>query len=299
MSSLPITPLDNHVIQEILYGYLPKYVNEFLKNPFIKPSEDPGKYNEFLTEALECRDFNNVFWLMDELYPDVDPFTVFCPRKSAESGILPAVKWLITVSDGYGNFMLSVALRNGQYEVCEWLISNGEPWSWNDIQYIEDHNIERFMETIEYDYEDFAYFGMINILKYIHSIGVITNKGLFCDAAVQGRNVKCLEFLVDAGYPLNVQLSGLNAAKSGSLECLKFMHEKGYIMDGMTCATVAAAGSIECLKYAREANCPWDSRLFDMALPALLNAGPRYRTLGKIWECIEYARENGCPEIVD
>jgi len=87
-------PLDNPEIQDILQEYLPKYVHELMKTPFHEPSKDPKNYSDFFTKALEFRDFKNVFWLMSELYPGVDPFTVFSPRKSAKSRILPVVKCL-------------------------------------------------------------------------------------------------------------------------------------------------------------------------------------------------------------
>jgi hypothetical protein len=299
MSYVADHPLDIPEIQDILQGYLPKYVHDFLKTPFHEPSKDPKKYSDFLADALEFRDYNNVFWLMSELYPGVDPFIVFSPRKSAENGILPAVKWLFTVQSSCNGLMLSLALENEQYEVCEWLISKGVFWILNDIEYIERRNIVRMMATFEFDeddYNDFAYFGMVNFLKYVHSIGAIVNKEVVCDAAAQGGHIKCLEFLVETGFPLHVQISGLSAVRAGSLLCLKFIHEKGYVMDELTCASAAAAGSLECLEYARCANCPWDYRVFEFASDALHEAHPRDDINDDIRKCIQYAIDNGCPE---
>jgi hypothetical protein len=46
------------------------------------------------------------------------------------------------------------------------------------------------------------------------------------------------------------------AARSKSLECLKYAHENGCRWDEWTCYISSESGSLKCLKYAVENNCP-------------------------------------------
>jgi len=74
-----------------------------------------------------------------------------------------------------------------------------------------------------------------------------------------------------------------DAAKSGHLECLKYIHEKGRQWDTWTCSIAAAYGRLDCLKYLHENECPWDSWACNYAAAN-----------GKL-ECLKYLHENRCP----
>lgn len=79
---------------------------------------------------------------------------------------------------------------------------------------------------------------------------------------------------------------GIFAAGS-SLECLKFLHEKGHTLDEHACGIAAGSGHLECLKYLRANGIPWNERTC------------RYAAGHGHLDCLRFAREsdpdNPCP----
>jgi hypothetical protein len=73
------------------------------------------------------------------------------------------------------------------------------------------------------------------------------------------------------------------AARTGNLECLKYLHESGCPWHPGTTVEIAAKGNLNCLKYAYENGCPWDSFTTSQA------------TRNGHLECLMYAHQNGCP----
>ena len=49
------------------------------------------------------------------------------------------------------------------------------------------------------------------------------------------------------------------AAENGHLEAVKYLRQKGYEWNCMTCAFAAKTGQLEVLKYAHENGCLWDT----------------------------------------
>ena len=289
MSSVADHPLDNPVIQYLLEGHLPNYINDFVKNPFAKPSEEPEKYSKFLKEALECLDFRVVFYLMSELYPDVDPFVIFSPVDCAVNGILPAAAWIFTEYDDWGGVMVYYAYDNGHYELCELIISMTDATIWYDLDHLLkridlDNNV-RMMAAFPYDRNfmlKVAYCGLLNILKYAHYTGKFLDFEVICKFSAEFGHFEFLKYAVSINCPLDLQVCGYAAVSSGSFECFEFMHKQGYVMDEETCAKAAENGSLEILKYARENGCNWDVRTCTFAAKK-----------GHI-KCLKYAHENGC-----
>ena len=289
MSSVADHPLDNPVIQYLLEGHLPNYINDFVKNPFAKPSEEPEKYSKFLKEALECLDFRVVFYLMSELYPDVDPFVIFCPVDCASNGILPAAAWIFTEYDDWGGVMVYYAYDNGHYELCELIISMTDATIWYDLDHLLkridlDNNV-RMMAAFPYDRNfmtGVAFRGLLNILKYAHYTGKFLDFEVICKFSAEFGHFEFLKYAVSINCPLDLQVCGYAAVSSGSFECFEFMHKQGYVMDEETCAKAAENGSLEILKYARDNGCNWDARTCTFAAKK-----------GHI-KCLKYAHENGC-----
>ena len=72
-----------------------------------------------------------------------------------------------------------------------------------------------------------------------------------------------------------------NAARRGSVECLRYLHENGYPWDASILSSAAEKGHLECFQYAYENGCPWNEF-------CLLHAA----CYGNL-ECLRYAHEQG------
>jgi len=102
-----------------------------------------------------------------------------------------------------------------------------------------------------------AYRGDIQMLRFLHSIGVACRQYAVCAAA----------------------------AESGSVECLMFVRKNGCtcrVWDETTCEAAARHGNLECLRYACENGCPLSDRiLYEAASHGHM-------------DCVEYALDHGC-----
>jgi len=101
------------------------------------------------------------------------------------------------------------------------------------------------------------------------------------DAAKSG-HLECLEYLHKKGCPWDEQACSY-AAEKGHLECLKYLHENGCPWDERACRLAANSGHLECLQYLHENKCPWDKWACNYAA-----------TNGHI-DCLEYLHKNECP----
>lgn len=101
-----------------------------------------------------------------------------------------------------------------------------------------------------------AQFGAIQMLKYLKENGYdITLHSAHIAAGVG--ELECLQYTVKEG---NIQLdaaTSLQAAASGNVACLKFVHEHGGGWHDQVCETAARSGYLDCLKYAYEHGAPW------------------------------------------
>ena len=135
------------------------------------------------------------------------------------------------------------------------------------------------------------------------------------DAAARAGSIHCLAFAHQNGCPFSVHAVIRNAARSGSIDALKYANEMcakskvevddilaiaarsgsvecmEYVLDRcggrFTCAVCANAALLNnpsCLRFAREKGCPWDSETVE-------NAALSRVTLS----CLYFALENDCP----
>eukprot|EP01032_Pedospumella_encystans_P013564 gene13564-15609_t len=106
------------------------------------------------------------------------------------------------------------------------------------------------------------------------------------EEALRNGSSACLDFLCSLGrYSMSDEdaLTCLEAARFGSLDCLRYLHEEaGCVWDARTCVAAARGDALECLKYAREHGCEWNLATSVAAAEA-----------GAL-RCLQYAVEQGC-----
>jgi hypothetical protein len=111
----------------------------------------------------------------------------------------------------------------------------------------------------------------------------------FCTLAARYGRLTTLQWLVQddrAARPVSFMLMTSvckEAAKYGQLDCLRYLHERGWSWCATTCRTAAEHGQLACLIYAHENNCPWDEDVTRLA------------TENDSFDCLIYATEHGCP----
>ena len=74
--------------------------------------------------------------------------------------------------------------------------------------------------------------------------------------AIEYEALEVIEYIL-LHNPLPTQTLCTYAASFGSLNSLKYLHNKGYEWNEKTCIAAVRAGSLECLKHAHENGCPW------------------------------------------
>lgn len=110
--------------------------------------------------------------------------------------------------------------------------------------------------------------------------GVISHTALV--VAARGGHLDCLTYLHERGWPWSAEVCAW-AASAGRLDCLAYAHDRGCPWDARTSAWAARNGHLHCLVYAHHQGCPWDDRT------------PGWAALGAHPDCLVYALANGCP----
>lgn len=83
-------------------------------------------------------------------------------------------------------------------------------------------------------------------------------------AAYRG-HLECLRYLHEKGYSWNEEATD-HAAFFGHLECLRYLHEEGCPCNERTIAEAAAGGQLECLRYLHESGCLWDASVWSICV---------------------------------
>lgn len=122
--------------------------------------------------------------------------------------------------------------------------------------------------------------GHLDCLDYAHANGCRWGLATGNSAALGG-HLACMAFAAEHGR-LGPDACAY-AARSGSVECLAWAHERGFEWDRQTCTDAARSASLECLIYAHQGGCPWDGGVFLAAIS------------GGSLDCVRYLWEQGCP----
>jgi hypothetical protein len=114
--------------------------------------------------------------------------------------------------------------------------------------------------------------------------------------------IKCIQVI------LNSDKDDLckNASRIGSLDLLKFLHNKSCPWDENTCSSAAENGHLDCLKYAHKNGCRLDGvswnkiSMIDISRNVHSSIPWNGKTCSSAAEnghldCLKYAHENGCP----
>jgi len=130
----------------------------------------------------------------------------------------------------------------------------------------------------------------LNIVTYLHSNDYPWGSGVYYFAA-KGGSLEILKYLHENGcdkgrleiYKFNVETCTKAAAENGHFEVLKYLRELGFAWNSYTMRGAAENGHLEIVKYLHENGCPWNDGVFNM-------------TAAKgHFEVLKWLHENGCP----
>lgn len=130
-----------------------------------------------------------------------------------------------------------------------------------------------------------GYFNEYSNLDLFNKFNIDTEiyRSNMCTYAVRSENMICLKYFHDLGYYLTIN-TDIAAARSKSTKFLKYMYKNGRKFNNIQIVCSAAkSGSLECLKYLHRLGCPWNMDVFKTA------------SISGSFECIKYLVENKCP----
>jgi hypothetical protein len=250
--------MDQYVLNDIVEYIIPKKCVKLIKNIEI------FKYFK-----------NNIVM---ETYAKYGWDKLTCTR-AAKDGNIECIKYAHKNGCKWDKLTCAYASKNGHLKCLKYLHKNGCPWNKNTCI-------------------NAASYGQLECLKYACENGCLINIKK-CLLEAKGECKKYLEehkkyldiigielrkkFKIDKIYMNNTFMNNTFIVQIGNVEYLKYLHEKGYLLDRETCAIAAACGHLECLKYLHKIGCPWDEETCDYA--------SQFEQL----ECLKYAYENKCP----
>ena len=174
----------------------------------------------------------------------------------------------------------AAAARGGHLDALSFLHEHGCPWTRNGLEPVI--AVER---------------GDVATFKYLfqHGCAKVTLKYsyecLYTIAAGKGHHLM-LEYLYENSFPIfsvhsifghhPVPLCVIIAAKHGQIECLKCLHEKGYVWNASVIAAAAGNGELACVTFLHESGCQWDA------------SACREAAKGGHLDCLTYLHEHGC-----
>lgn len=121
--------------------------------------------------------------------------------------------------------------------------------------------------------------GHLDCLKITYEIADKENVYLDMEVAAGAGKLDCLRFLHEKGFPLCAELA-TNSAFGGHINCLKYCHDNGCILDASVMYYSAIQGNLECLIYAIQNNCEWNEAAVTTASHSNRN------------ECLKYMYES-------
>ena len=102
-------------------------------------------------------------------------------------------------------------------------------------------------------------------------------------AAVMHENIEFLEWLISVGFAISLDLCGLEAIKHGKQQVLKWVRNRGWVLDSLASVIAAKTGKIEMLQWVKDNGGPWCVKAMNVA------------ALQGDLELVKWLRANGCP----
>jgi hypothetical protein len=160
----------------------------------------------------------------------------------------------------------------------------GEHREGDEFSFLADLARFRNQVTFQKRMEYAAEHGPVSLLSALHAYYSLNEEGLsqlkLCEIAARSGQLGCLRFLHERGFLLEGACSA--AAGTGHLDCLQYAHEQGCKFYSNTCSRAAQNGHLDCLQYAHEHGCPWD-----------VITSWRAAESGHL-DCLKFAHEHGC-----
>jgi hypothetical protein len=231
-----------------------------------------GKENK----CLNCQDASSVGHLtcLKYLHKKGKPLRGACKSAAvhpANNYHLECLKYAHKNGDVLNAELCELAARNGNLELLKYLHENGCPWDEKTVT-----------AAVTYDKFECLKYACEYGCPVIHHICTYAASG---DRRWSGagtcQSIDCLKYLHEKGYECNADTSS-HAAGSGNLEGLKYLYENNCPWNQGTCSLAAEGGHLDCLKYLHENGCPWH---VDVCRHAAKN--------GHL-ACLKYLHENGC-----
>jgi hypothetical protein len=149
------------------------------------------------------------------------------------------------------------------------------------LKWAVERGFERRKAAREFAVHESAARGKLELLVWLHSRDkVVFDEDLATNAASSG-DLPTLQFVHTHGAPLTERMCA-HAARNGRLQVLRWARAQGAPWDTRVCSGAASGGHLEVLRYARSENAPWK--------PKEVNANAAG---GGHLEVLRWAREQG------
>lgn len=160
--------------------------------------------------------------------------------------------------------MMTIVARQGNLKLLQVLHEHRFPWSkkvcaaaasgghLECLKYAHENGCEWDEDTIIRA----AMHGHFDCLRYAYEQNCISHPNVG-QKAIQGGNMLCLQYVVEHTPYMSGVRACAQAAASGKVAHLKYLHEKGCVWSCFTTNAAARAGQIETLQYAIENGCPY------------------------------------------
>jgi len=144
----------------------------------------------------------------------------------------------------------SSAALNGHLPALKWLIQRNCPWDARACEYA-------------------AYNGHIHVLDYLWSLDpdIIKDSYYIADQAAWGGQVQVFEWMKEKHLKINIYpMILIKAAKSGSIECLKWLRDYGFSLAEHTATAAAEKGHLNTLKWLHANGAKLDKWTFSKSI---------------------------------
>jgi len=182
------------------------------------------------------------------------------------------MKLLFEAGVPWDEMTMATLAENGNLEGMQYLRERGCPWD-------------------EWTCNKAARAGHLHCLQYAHENGCPwkTHDGgppafdwPVAECAAKSASIECLKYVVDHGVPLTSAVL-LRAMQGGAFTSLEYLLSVNCPVDEENCDEAARMGSVKILRLLREHHCPWDAGVCRVAAER-----------GAL-EVLRFAHENGCP----